>query len=414
MAEGGSGVIGSGVIPVFRLALKDLAHEWPVSLAVCLAITAVAAPALTLLALYAGLVGNLFGALSADPAAREIRLAATGQARFAPDWFEVVRAWPEVAFVAPATRYASAQVTVFAPESGQAATASLIPTGAGDPVFPPDGLTPTTPDRVGVSGALAAKLHLKAGDMIEIEASRGQSGGGIETAILNAVVSQVGTDRNFDRDALFVAPELLVQTENFKNGDAAPIFAATGPDAPARATYPAFRMYARDVASVAPLAARLEAPPLALTLITARSRIDFAQDLSARLETLVAAIAGLGFIGIGGGLAAIQWSMAARRRRAIAILALIGFRREQLAALPVAQAVMLAAVSAAITVLAAILMSRLLDVALALDSDGASTRFEPTAIAAVLGAILILSVAPAIWIGIGYSRLEPSNEIRET
>lgn len=407
-------MIRGGLASVFRLAIKDLRHEWPVSIAVCLAITAVAAPALTLLALYAGLVGNLFGALSADPAAREIRLAATGQARFEPTWFEDVRNWPEVAFAAPATRYASAQITLFAPESGKDATASLIPTGRGDPTFPPTGLILSAPNQVGVSGSLAAKLGVKAGDAVEIEASRSQAGGGIETAVLQATVARIAADRDFARDALFVSPALLIQTEDFKNGDAAPLYQAVGPAPTARATFPAFRMYARDVASVAPLAAKLEAPPLSLTLITARSRIDFAQDLSSRLETLVAAIAGLGFVGIGGGLAAIQWSMAARRRRAIAILALIGFRRWQLAALPVAQAALLAAGSAVVTILVALLIGRLLDVALALDSDGASTQLEPGAVAVVVGAILVLSLAPAIWIGVGYSRLEPSNEIRET
>jgi len=405
---------GGGLRAVFRLALKDLSHEWPVSLAVCLAITAVAAPALTLLALYAGLVGNLFGALSADPAAREIRLAATGQARFEPTWFDAVRSWPEVAFAAPTTRYASAQITLFAPTSGKDATVSLVPTGSGDPAFPPKGLNLAAADQVGVSGPLAAKLGLTLGDVVEIEASRSHAGGGIETAVLQATVARIAADRDFARDALFVARTLLIQTEDFKNGDAAPLYGAAGPAPTARATFPAFRMYARDVASVAGLAAKLEAAPLSLTLITARSRIDFAQDLSSRLETLVAAIAGLGFFGIGGGLAAIQWSMAARRRRAIAILALIGFRRWQLAALPVAQATLLAAVSAVITILTALLMGRLLDVALALDSDGASTQLEASAVTAVVGAILLLSLAPAIWIGIGYSRLEPSNEIRET
>lgn len=399
---------------LIRMAARDLAHEWSVSAAVTLAITAVAAPILVLLGLYGGVVGEIFAGLRADPGAREVRLAATGATRFDATWFDEVRGWPEVAFAQPSTRYASAQVQAVAPESGREGRASLIPTGAGDPVFG-DTWGALEANEAGISAALARRLGVAAGETVEIEVTRSTAAGG-ETAFAALTLRAVARAAHFGREALFVAPALLEDVENYRNGHAAPLLGVTGDPAPPRAHHPNFRLYARDVRDVGPLAARLSAEPYNLTLNTDAGRIDFAIQLDEGLGAVVFAVGALGAVGLAGGLAAVQWSMAARRRRTIAVLNLIGFPRPALIALPVMQALMLGLVGAALTLGTAAgigaLIGALTPPGLGLAEAGVGLTLGPAL--GVTGAILILSALPAVWIGIVYSNLEASDEIRET
>ena len=84
-----------------RLAWLDLRDEWPVSVAICLAIVAVAAPLLVLLGLREGVIGEMFQRLRSNPSMRIITLDATGSARFDAAWFDAARSWPETGFVLP-------------------------------------------------------------------------------------------------------------------------------------------------------------------------------------------------------------------------------------------------------------------------------------------------------------------------
>lgn len=407
----------SGTVAKFgyllRLAARELVEEWSVSLAIGLAITSVAAPVLVLMALYTGVVSDIFGQLRRDPAVREIRLAATGAARFDEDWFQAVAGWDGVAFVAPSTRYASAQGQAFDASGRHEARATLLPTGAGDPVFPPAGLVLSAPSAAGLSASLAAALHVEAGDTMALEVTRHASGGGIERALVPLKVEQVAGAAAFGRDALFVHNALLVEIEDYKNGHRAPLLEVDGTAPSPRAYYPDFRLYATDITDVAPLAARLGDEPYRLTVRTDEARIAFAQTMDRSLTLVVGAVGLLGVCGLAGGLATIQWSMAARRRRTVAVLSLIGFSRGALIALPVLQAIMLAVLGAAATIAAAFVFTLLLDELLVESLRISGSRLGFGAVGLVSGLILAVSVLPAFWIGYSYSTLEPSNEIRE-
>ncbi|MEO0360298.1 MAG: ABC transporter permease [Pseudomonadota bacterium] len=396
-----------------RLAASELLADWTVSLAVCLAITAAAAPVLVLISLYAGVVSEIFSGLRADPAAREVRLAATGAARFDDAWFETARSWPEVAFAAPSTRYASAQGQLLDAAGSREGRATLLPTGSGDPIFPPDGLSLAGPAQAGLSAGLAARIGAGPGDRALLEITRGGSGG-TESAVLEIEIVRVARPSDFGRDALFATPALLAEIEDYKNGHRAPLFGVDGTEPPPRAHFPDFRLYARKIEDVAPLVERLSAEPYNLTLRTESGRIDFATRLDGGLTLVVGAVGALGGLGLAGGLATIQWSMAARRRRTIAVLSLIGFDRASLVGLPVVEALMLGACGAAMTVLAAWGFAELIDALLAADLGIGATRLSAGPVALVTALILFVSVLPALWIGRAYAKLEPSDEIRET
>jgi putative ABC transport system permease protein len=398
-----------------RMAAKDLLGEWTVSLAVCLTITAVAAPVLVLIALYTGVVDDIFSGLRDDPSVREIRLTATGAARFDEAFFVEARTWPAVSFAVPSTRYASAQGQLLNLAGTREARANLIPTGPGDPVFPPAGLIPGAPSEAGISAGLAKRLGAAPGDRLQLEVTRsGVVGVGVERVLFPIKVVSVARAADFARDAIFISHEVLVEIEDYKNGHRAPLLKVEGTDPPPRRYFPNFRLYAVDIADVGALVSKLSAEPYNLSLRTEQSRIDFAMRMDRSLTLVISAIGLLGILGLAGGLATIQWSMAARRRRTIAVLSLIGFSRASLVGLPVIQALMLSALGSALTVLTAWAFTILVDSVLAGTLGLGATRLDLGAVALVTGMIFGISVVPAFWIGRVYSKLEPSDEIRET
>lgn len=397
-----------------RMAVRDLTAEWTISLAVCLSIAAVPAPMLVLIALYSGVISEMFSGVRTDPAAREIRLAATGASRFDRAWFNDVRAWPPVAFAVPATRHASAQGEVFAGDGRHEARANLIPIAPRDPVFGPVGLHLAGPGQAALSAGLALKLGAAVGDHLSLEITRRSTDGRGQRAIVDIEAVAIASAADFARDALFIHETLLIEIEDYKNGHHAPLLNADGAAPPPRDHFPDFRLYARDINDVAALLVRLSAPPCNLTLTTQGWRIAFALQIDRSLRLVVFAVAGLGILGLGGGLATIRWSMAARRRRTIAVLSLIGSDRAMLVGLPVLQAMILAGLGACMTVAVSAGFCRLLDVALAGDLGLAATRMTLGAVAQMAAIIFTVSAIPALLIGLGYSRLDPSDEIRET
>ncbi|MEM1383229.1 MAG: ABC transporter permease [Pseudomonadota bacterium] len=404
--------------PVLRLAWADLRHEWTVSLAMCLAITAVAAPLLVLIGLYEGVVGGIFADLRQDPAARTIRLQASGAARFDQAWFEAARAWPEVAFAVPSTRWAAAQGQVFGPEDARESRASLVPTAPDDPVFDAGSPPLQSPQQVKLSQALAEAVGAEMGSTVTLEISRTRPGGTGETRVVTLSVVDIARPARFERRALFVTGAFLNQVEDFKDGFAAPVLSADGPAPPERSHFRDFRLYARDISDVSPLLARLRAEPFRLTVTGATGRIDFATGLDRSFQLVIWAIGGLSVMGLAGGLAAIQWGMVARRRRIIAVLSLIGFSRATLVAFPVAQAVILGLGGAALTIAAALTFATVINAGLGTRlglGDGARaciiSFWAATGMAAL---IVVISALPATVIGRRFAMLEPADEVRET
>ena len=233
-----------------------------------------------------------------------------------------------------------------------------------------------------------------------------------EAAFVDLTISAVARDAFFSRDALFVSPDLLTAVEDYKDGFAA--LGASGEAPPERTYVPDFRLYARDIRDIAPLVSRLSGPPYDLTLHTEAGRIDFALQLDDSLSLIVLAVGALGVLGLGGGLAAVQWSMAARRRRTIAVLNLIGFSRGSLILLPVLQAVILGLIGSALTIGVSVTLSKMIEGMLPPGVGFSGLAVTAGAATLVAAMIMFVSVVPAIWIGLSYSNLEASDEIRDT
>ena len=419
---------------LLRLSLADLLDEWPTSVAVTLAIAAVLAPLLVLNGLRTGVIGEIFERLREDPAMRRITLDATGARRFDDRWFRTIRERPDVAFILPSTRFAAAQVEIAPVDdaSVQPLRVSLASTGPGDPVFGADSPPLGSSTEVKLSAAVAARAGLKLGDGLYIDVERRRANGRIEPAGIQATVTEIVPPDRHGGTVVFVRPDLLLAVEAFRDGFAAPELGfAAGPERANREAYPNFRLYTMRIEDVAgglsagragserqhtgglPRAFLRDEQDLSVS--TQAPRIASAVELNRNIGAVLRAIVMLGVIGLAGSLAAIQWAVAARKRRAVAMLNLIGYGRGWLIGFPTLQAALLAASGSAAAVLLALSAATWINryFAASFGTDGAACVIEVSAMSIGAAAVLLFSLVPAAIIGIGFTRLDPSDEIRD-
>ena len=407
------------VCQLLRLALADLLDEWPLGVAVMLAIAAVMAPLLVMNGLRTGVIGEIFERLRADPGMRRITLDATGATRFDRAWFEAMAARPDVAFILPSTRFAAAQVEVTpADDDGGAVRpvrAWLVPTGPGDPVFDPESPALDPYREVKISSPVAGRTRLRAGDRLYVDVERRWGDGRAETAGIEAEVVEVARPERHGGTVIFGDPGLLGAIEAFRDGFAAPeIGSPAGKERLERVNYPNFRLYARDIVEVAGLATYLRKDQ-GLSVSAQEGPIASAIQLNRNIRAVLDAIILLGAIGLGGSLCAIQWAVGVRKRRVVAMLNLMGYGERWLIGFPVVQAVVLASLGVCVAVILAHGAAGWINgnFAESFGASGAACVIERASLALGALAVLLLSLVPAILIGFGFTRVDPSNEIRE-
>lgn len=398
-----------------RLAFADLFDEWPIALAVTLAIAAVLAPLLVLSGLQSGVVGEIFDRLRADPSMRRITLDATGAARFDNGWFAAMRDRPDVGFIMPATRFAAAQVEMSRLDGNRSIRVSLVPTGRGDPVFDDQAPLPASPAEVRISAAVAEALDAAVNDVIAIDVERRRADGRVEVAGLDVRIVAVAGPLRHGGTVAFVHPDLLAAIESFRDGFAAPLLGfAEGEVRDTRAAFPNFRLYARSIEDVAGLADHLRQDQ-GLSVTAQELRIGAAIELDRNIGAVLRAIILLGAIGLAGSLTAIMWASASRKRRTIAMLSLIGYGRAWLIGFPVTQGVALALSGSVAGLLLAFGAAFWINsyFASSFGSTGAACTITLPAVVTGVLIVLIFSLLPSVMIGVRYNRLEPSDEIRE-
>ena len=311
-----------------QLAWHDYRAEARLSLCAVLALVAVLAPLLVLFGLKFGLVTTLTDRLERDPGVREIIPLAGG--RFSARDIDALAARRDVAFALPRTRQIAATAELYADGNGQALTVEMLPTAEGDPLVA-SGLLPDAADEVTLSQRAAEKLGLKAGDAFTAVFGR-QNNGRQEYQRIHLRVKGVLPLEAFPRDALFSRPGLLEAVEDYRDGKGWPGYRAA-PD-PAR-VYPGFRLYAGDLDSVERL--RQLFAERGLDVATQAAAIAQVRSLSRNLALVFWIIAGLAVLGAFAAMTASTLAAVERKRRALAVLRLLGFSTAALIAFVVLQ-----------------------------------------------------------------------------
>ena len=397
---------------VVDLAFRDFLHERMMSACFVLALAAVLLPLLVLFGLKFGIIGNLLAPLTEDPRYRQI--VPTGSGHFEPRWFEAMAEREDVAFIVPRTRAIAATMRVRDPgaDAGRIISVELIPSADGDPVLG-ELAAPTGYDEVVLSLDAADKLGVAAGDRIQGIVSRTLSGEQ-QTELLPLTVTGVAPPGAFARDGMFVSHDLLVATEDFRDGRGVPALDWDGsqPRDESRA-YAGFRLYARDLGDVAGLRSGLMAQ--GIDVRTRLADIELVESMDRNLGIvflIIAIIAGSGF---GLSFGSSVWANVDRKRREFSVLRLTGFHGKSIVWFPVVQGVLTAVIGWLIAALVFFAVQAVLN-ALFIDNIGGGEpvcRLLPAHFVIALLLTLVVAAGAAAAGGSRLSRLEPSLALRE-
>lgn len=326
-------------MPVWRLALADLAHDWQGTLVSVLAVTVALAPLLILFGLWFGIAETLRGRLIENPATREIRHLPIGA--LGPEWFETARARPDVGFLVPRTRYVNLQATLInrGAEGAEPAEIVLAPTAAGDPLAEAAGAAVPEGDAILLGERASEALLAGAGDRVTLVLARISPTGSRERVGMELEVSGVLPAALEPARKGFLPAAVLADIQSYQEWIRVPHRGWPGED-PRGDAWGGFRLYARTIDTVEPLRQWLVDQGFDVT--SEAERIAFTKRVDRDLGALFGAIAGLTLVGFVATLGLGQVAAVSAKRGALGVLRLVGYRASALMWMPVIQGAALA------------------------------------------------------------------------
>ncbi|MFD2265039.1 ABC transporter permease [Lacibacterium aquatile] len=395
---------------LFRLTLADVRHDRIAVSCQALALAAVLVPLMVLLGLRSGVIGTLIERMDSDPAMRLILPEVTGNSRFDDAWFTTWRARPDVAFALPNTRAIAGQVDLVS-ASGESLRVSLNPTAPGDPLG--GGEAVSGADTIALTAETARRLAVKAGDRLTLAIERTRSGR-IEPASRAVSVAAVLPVEKAAGTGAYVSLPLLLDIQAYRDGfEVAGLGSGGNGPAPETKAFPLFRLYAKSIRDVAPLAAVLRAE--GIQVATRESEIAGTLQLDANLRAVLAIILVAASLGIAVSLLAGQLAALQKKRRDLAILSLIGYGPGWLAALPVGQVFAVCLIGGGLAVVLFSVTAYAINsfFATSLGAGESACRLTPAEIAGIMGATLIVALPAGLAAGWRAARIDPAEEIRD-
>ncbi|WP_223429545.1 ABC transporter permease [Pseudomonas sp. GL-B-26] len=319
------------------LALQDLWHDRKVSLCIAASLVAVIAPLLLLFGLKHGVVSQLQGELLRDPRNLEVKMLSNGN--YDTAWIERLRLRPETGFALGQTRSLNTQADLLIGMQRFVEGAEIIATEPGDPQL---NLAPLNPvgNQVILSARAAQRLQAKVGDSVQLRALRRLEGVN-ERGEMTLTVLAVLDGARFGRAAGFVAPPLLLDLERFRDGYQVSAFGVeTGkPLGNLQPLYARARVYARDIDQVAPLEHWLNEQHIETS--SRLADIDNVKAINHVLGLIFGVIAVAALIGCVASMVGAFLANIDRKRKSLAVLRLLGFKRRAVGGFVVLQALVL-------------------------------------------------------------------------
>lgn len=402
------------LLSLLRLAVLDCLEDWRLSIVMALGVAVALAPLSVLYGLKLGMIETLRDNITSDPANLELVLRGGGSASFDGAWFDRMRERPEVGFLAPMTRGTVATIILRTMGEGrvQSTEVSLIPTADGDPVLAKAGLATPANQGLVLTYRAAEKLGVRVDGNADLLGIVTRSDGGRrehEQIALN--VSGVLPLELSRRVAAFVPSSFIIAIEDYREWQRVPAYGWPG-RTPVDDPFADFRLYAKDIDSVEPLRGALTAE--GHNIESAADMIARVRRIDGDLDVIFSIVLGLTLVGFSLTIALNQVAAVARKRGSLAVLQLIGYRRSQLMAFPMAQAGLLALIGAA----SALAMFAALDPMLALlfadivETHGSITRFPAGAAVGMLIASMLIAVLASSFAAREVSRVALSEELR--
>jgi len=394
-----------------ELAARDLWFDRKVSICIAASLVAVIAPLLLLFGLKYGVVSHLRETLTKDPYNLEVRMLGNGQ--FSQAWFDGLKALPASGFVMPLTRSLNTQADLLRDSQHFVANAEVVPSGPGDPLL--GGLMPPqSRTEVLISASASQHLGVRAGDSLRLLVLR-QLKGQSERGQLEVQVKGVLTPEAFSRPAVLVSLDLLVAMEDFRDGFQVPLWGLDSgsprPDSPRH--FAKARLYATDLDQVEVLADWLSAQQI--ESITRQREIESVKAIDRVLGGIFAVVAWIAVMGCVASLSGAFLANIERKRRDLALLRLLGFRRSAAAGYVMLQAVLLTCVAFAIGYWAYVVGSHIFNQTLSVHlAEGSFVcKLEPIhLLIAFSSALLSASLVAAIG-GYRAIQIQPAESLRD-
>lgn len=401
----------TSILQALRLAAYDLRHERWLALGALWILAASLAPVCLFFGLERGLIGGTIDRMDRDPIMRRITPSATGANRFDAAWFERVRAWPEVAFIIPAVRYAAALVDAYAESAERPLTLELFETATGDPML--FGAALPTDAGITLSALAAQRLNAQVGSTIRLALQREREGQA-ERSVLALQVASILPPQANAREVALVSMARLAQIEAWRDGHTVPELGETGSGPPApRAAHARFRLHAQTIRDVATVLARLQ--QIGVTADAESPQIAATLRLQSDLRALITLIAGVSLAGAAVALCALQIASVKRKRRDHALLRLVGYGRGWLMTLPALNALVVALGGVAGAWLLALTGQWAVNAYFSAQLQAEGQAIVLTGMDLLRAAViaLALSILPAIWAGAQAARTQAADELRE-
>ncbi len=223
----------SKIVQVANISYKDVLHEWRMTLCVMFAVAAIATPLLLFFGLKSGVMDTLEHRLLDNPATME--LLSVNDKKLEPEWFELQRKDPKVAFVIPRTRRLAASAEFVVKGKKLKKSLDLHPSGPGDPLLAHYKALSPQYDEAVLSAEAARRIDARVGDTM--------------TATISRDLGKVKVSRDFKVSAIlpdeagviasaYIDLPSLEQIEAFKDGMAVPELNWPGSDNIAKAMTP--------------------------------------------------------------------------------------------------------------------------------------------------------------------------------
>ena len=391
-----------------RLAVADFRFEARVSACLVLALAAVMTPLLVLFGLKSGMVQTLQQRLLANP--HNLEIVVVGSYRLTPEWIAALTRRPEVGFAVPRSRSLSATIDVRAGDGKAFPGLEMVPSGPRDPLLPPGVVAPSGQGAL-LSAVAALRLGVAVGDALTVQVTR-TVGGETQAARFTLTVSGIVPEVAFARAAAFVAPDLLMRTEDFRDGHAA-LGAGGEPRGAVPRLYAGVRLYARDLDAVAPLAQVLRADGMEVR--TRAAEIEGVRAIDRVLSLIVLVLVAIGASGFLLSLGASLWANVERKRRDLALLRLIGFSGGAAALFPAVQALLVAASGSLLSGGVYLAVAWGFDVALGanLGANEFVCRLPPGDYLLAVAATLIAALSAATIAGRRAAKVDPAEGLRD-
>jgi putative ABC transport system permease protein len=397
---------------VAQLAVRDCLYDRRLFFCFAMAFAAVLAPLLVIYGLKYGVIDHLLSTLRDDPRNREV--IGVGNRNFEDAWFAQMRARADVAFVVPRTRSlaATAFVDRIDAEPGRSVTVELIPTAPGDPLLgPPSALV--GPRALVLSQAAASKLNVNAGDPLILWVVR-NSAGGRERVDLRVEVAAIAPSTIFQRDGAFIALDLLLAVEDWREGFAVAQYDWHGGARPDDRRYASYRLFARRIEDVAGLETDLNRQ--GLDVRTRAAEIESILNLDRNLSLVFLVVAATALVGYVLNLGSALWANVERKQRELSVIRLIGLPASAVARFPLVQSLLIASAGLAGALLmfaiAATVLNRLYAETY-IGGAGAVCRLAPEHVSIAVGATLAIAAASALVAARRVLRIDPSEGLRD-